>query len=459
MRAALRRERSGRTRLVAPALVIIAFCALGRSAAAQSPDATPLRLTLSEAIARASETSKRLAAERARRAATRAALRGQEAADLPTFAVTTGYTRTNHVDEFGVRQPDGSFRLIYPDIPDVFRTRLFAQWPIYSGGRTGALERAAEAEARAVDAELEAARADLRLEVVQAYWRLATAEESVRVLEEALARADAHLRDVRARFDAGFVPPNDVLTVEAQRSSQEVQLIEARTLREAVALELRRLIGVDPDTPLAVVDPLDGPAAEFMAVEAGSPDAINGAIDQRPERQALAARLESAQDRIAAARAGRLPAVNLAGGVDYARPNARIFPLTDEWRPSWDVGVNVTWTFWDSGRTAAAIAEARAAAEAARSRLADLDERLALEIRQRLLDLESRRAAVRAATAGVQSAAEARRVVSDRYQAGVVSNTEVIDAQVALLQAELDRTRALANVRLAEARLARALGR
>ncbi len=59
----------------------------------------------------------------------------------------------------------------------------------------------------------------------------------------------------------------------------------------------------------------------------------------------------------------------------------------------------------------------------------------------------------------VRAAAEARRVVAERYQAGVATQTEVLDADVALLQAELDRTRALAGVRLAEARLARALGR
>ena len=46
-----------------------------------------------------------------------------------------------------------------------------------------------------------------------------------------------------------------------------------------------------------------------------------------------------------------------------------------------------------------------------------------------------------------------------RYQAGVATNSDVLDAQSALLQANLDLTRALANVRLAHARLERALGR
>jgi len=80
-------------------------------------------------------------------------------------------------------------------------------------------------------------------------------------------------------------------------------------------------------------------------------------------------------------------------------------------------------------------------------------------VRQRWLDLASSRAAVAAALDAVNAAAEARRVVGERFASGVATSTDVLDAQVALLQAELDRTQALASVKLAEARLNRALGR
>ena len=76
-----------------------------------------------------------------------------------------------------------------------------------------------------------------------------------------------------------------------------------------------------------------------------------------------------------------------------------------------------------------------------------------------MLEVDSGRAAVAAADDTVRAAAEARRVVSERYAAGVITQTEVLDADVALLQAELDRTRAIAGIRFAEARLTRALGR
>ena len=68
-----------------------------------------------------------------------------------------------------------------------------------------------------------------------------------------------------------------------------------------------------------------------------------------------------------------------------------IFPREDIWQDSWDVGVNVTFTLWNGGRTAAQVAEARHQADAARERLAEVDTQIALEVRQRQLDLGSAR--------------------------------------------------------------------
>ncbi|MEW6321626.1 MAG: TolC family protein, partial [Acidobacteriota bacterium] len=383
----------------------------------------------------------------------RAAVRVRQAADQPTVGLSGGFTRTNHVDEFGVPTPAGGLRIIYPDIPNNTHTRVSLQWPIYTAGRADALERAARAEAAAAAADIETARADLRLEVVRAYWALATATEAVAVLERALERAEAHLADMRQRLAVGLVPPNEVLTVDAQRSRQRMLLIEARNQREAASVDLARLVGLDPGTAVATSDAL-GPKAPTEA-----PARLSDALAARPERQALTLRIDGAAARHQAASAGRRPTVAVTGGVDYASPNPRIFPRADVWRESWDLSVNATWTFWDGGRTDAEAAEAAAAERAVRARLADFDRLMASDLRQRQLDLDSADAAIAAAGDGVRAAAEARRVVAERFTAGVATSTEVLDADVALLQAELDRTRALAARRLAEARLDRVMGR
>ena len=413
-----------------------------------------LRLTLDEAIARALRTSHRIGEGQARQDAATAAVDSRAAATLPMVSVMAGYTRTNHIVPFGL-PPENPTAIIYPDIPDNYRTRLDMQWPVYTFGRFEAMERAARAEAAAAGKDVGTFTADVRLDAARAFWALVTANESVRVVEEALALIESHLRDVKNMREVGLLAPNDVLTVEARRSRHQVQLIEARNMRDVAEADLRRVTGIAADVSIAIDAALEGPAAPLKPYDALLAEARDG----RTERQALQARVDAIGERRNAAAAGLKPFLSVGAGFDYARPNPRIFPRTSEWNTSWDVGVNLVWPIWDSGRVKADVAEAAANQRAVVQRLAEFDAVLDFEVQQRRLDVASARESIRASADEVAAAAEARRVVAERFKAGLVTNTEVLDAQQALLIAQFDRTRALATARLAEARLDRALGR
>jgi outer membrane protein TolC len=442
-------------------VLIVTTCivwALADPAAAQPA----LQITLDQAVSRALETSHRLAESQARQEGAEATVQVRHAATRPTATATAGYTRTNHVEAFGFPSPDGSrVNILYPDVPDNFVTRVGGQWPIYTAGRLDALERAAAAEAGAAGADIDTTRADLRFEVTRAYWAVATSREAVRVLEESVARAEAQVRDARQRLDVGLVPPSDVLTFEAQRSSEELQLIESRNLLESSLIDLRRLIGAAPDALIELADRLDvtGTGTVTSQSDAETATLVDEARKQRPELRALSLRFDAAHARLEAAATGRKPTIALTGGYDFAKPNPKIFPREDIWQTSWDLGVNVSWNFLDGGRTRAEMAEAAAAARAVEERRKELDTVVSADVRQRVLDLRSSQAAVRAADTGVKAAAEARRVLGERFAVGVATTTDVLVAQEQLVTAELARTRALASVRLAEARLQRAVGR
>jgi outer membrane protein len=434
-------------------LVAFLLCAAGSGVLQARQSSTAL--TLEEAIAQGVANSLRLAELEARQDSAEAVEQGRAAARRPSVAAEAGYSRTNHVDEFAIVLPGQPRQVVYPDVPDNYRTRLDLQWLFYTGGRLDALERAAHAEVQASGEDLVAARADLRLEITRAFWALVTAREAEQVLARSLDSIGAYVRDLRARLDQGLIPPNELLSAEAQQSRERVVSIEAVNARGIAEADLRRLLGTQGAAPIE-------PAARLESTGGAAGDVdrlIAEAMGQRPERRALAERTEAARARMEAAKAGLRPQVGLSGGYDYARPNPRIFPRSDRWEDSWDVSINASWTLWDGGRTRAERAEAAAGARVAEARLSDFDRQVTFEVRLRQLELESSRAAISATADGVRAAAEARRVVAERFAAGVVTNTEVLDAQTALLQAELDRTRALANARLAEARLARAVGR
>jgi outer membrane protein TolC len=229
---------------------------------------------------------------------------------------------------------------------------------------------------------------------------------------------------------------------------------QARANRDVAEADLARLIGAPPGT---VIEPAAALAPPTVSTDITA--LVADARRNRPDRRALLERLEASGLRREAALAGHRPTVAVGGGVDYARPNPRIFPRMRDWRESWDASINVNWPLFDGGRARSETAEASAAQRALEARLAEFDSLLELDIRQRVAELVASRSAIDSAEAAIAAAQEARRVVGDRFAAGVAISTDVTDAQVALLQAQLDRTQAIATARLAEARLNRALGR
>ena len=428
------------------------------TASAQTP---PLRLTLEDAVTRGLEAHPRLDELGARQDAARAIEGQREAAGRPQVSAIASYSRINHVDEFGVPNVGGGFRVIYPDIPDRMLSRIDLQWPIYTGGRLQALTRAAGAEVEAAGHDRDAARADLKLEITRSFWAVMTARAALDVVRQALDRTSAHLTDVRNQLSVGLVPPSDVLTIEAQQAHQRMLSIEAATIVETTTAEFKRLVGLDQAAPFELIP--SGSVGVAVSPQLYLDPAVpaNAAVEaraNRPERKSLLLRMTAADERIAAASAGSLPVLTTIGGYDLARPNPKIFPIQDAWKPSWDVGVNFRWSLFDGGRVRAETAEAAANRRAVEARLRDFDASVEVEVRQRMAELTSAVAAIEAAGVGVKAATEARRVIAERFSAGVATNTDVLDAQTALLQAELDLTRARASAELANARLQRALG-
>ena len=420
---------------------------------------TPLSLTLEEAVTRALTHAPRLAEMRAREAAATSAIASRNATRLPTVTASGEYFRFNHVEPFGVVQPIGGFRVVFPDIPNNYGLRTDLNVPLYPLRAAEAFVESARADRAAIAAEGRAQAQDVRLDVSRAYWTFVTARESVSVIEQALRRTDAWVADVKTRVDTGLLPPNDLLTAQAQRARHAVQLIQARSAAAFAEADIARLIGHDARAPILPVTAVDQPTAGAADLAAQPVEALSArAREQRGERTALLERQRALRESAASVVGAREPRIAARAGVAPARPNQRFVPRTDEWRTSWDIGVQVSWLLWDSGKARADRAQALAQAEAVGHQVEAQDELVALEIRQRLLDFESGRAALAASGEAVAAATEARRVIQERFNVGVATSTELLDADVALLEAELERTRLAASLRLNEARLIRSVG-
>lgn len=411
-------------------------------------------LTLAEAVDRALAASASLAQAQALERAADADGRATRSGRLPQVEVSAGYTRQSDVPELTLAIPGAPPRTIFPNIPDNYRLRLGASLPLYTGGRVSSLIDAADGERTAAGRDVESVRADVVLETTTAYWSLVVARDTERVLTEALAAYDAHLTDARNREAVGMAARNEVLAVQVERDRAELTRLRAAGAAEAALANLVRLVGFPPGTRVVPAEPpvpATDPPEELETL-------VARALVARPERASLAARVESAGLRAQGERAARLPQLVLSAGYDYANPNRRILPPEARWKDAWDVSLAVTWSVFDGGRASSAVARAEARAEAAERQLEDLDGRIRQQVTERRLGLTTAQAAVRVAESGLAAARENRRVAAERYRAGVVPSSELLDAEVALLRAGLDEAEALAQVRLAMAALDRAVG-
>jgi outer membrane protein len=426
----------------------LALLVLAVPAAAQDTH----RLTLAEAVRLARAGSPNQARLQALTEASAAGLDAAHAARRPTAELSGSYTRNQHVPTLVLPIPGLGPQVLFPDLPNTWRSRAEVSVPIYAGGRLAAGIEAGAAGLEAAKADASAADADLVLETIDAYWSLVDARETERVLAEGLKTYDAHLKDARDREDLGLAARNDVLAVQVEREGGELSRLRAANRAEVAEANLARLTGLTGRIETAE------PLAALAAVPAAG-DLAAAALEARQELRALRSRLDVARAQVRVQRSAKRPQASASAAYDYSNPNLRLMPPRDEFKGTWSVGVGVRWTAWDGGRTSALTAQAEAQARAVEKQLADAEQRVRLEVTSRVLELDAARSALAVADRAVESARENVQVSADRYREGVAASSDLLDAETALLQAGLERTRAATQLQLAVASLDRAIGR
>jgi outer membrane protein TolC len=415
-------------------------------------------LSLDEAIASGLERSPGLRASQAALESRAAATREIAAARLPALKLGGGYTRLSEVPDFQVTLP------IAPEPITVSRSyfnnlslRLGVQQPVFTGLRLEAGERSARMLEAAAGQDLEKDRAEFVYAVKSAYWGLARAREFEKVIDENIRQVAEHLKDVRAFFGQGLLTKNEVLRAELELSNAEMMRIDARNAAEVALTALDSLIGLPLATDVELTTSAESQASRIPA-DAAEPAPADEALALRPELKAADLRIKASEWGVKAARSGYYPQVFLAGNYYYLRPNPRYLPTLDKFKGTWDVGVSVSFDLWDWGQTRSRAEQARAQLAQAQSARRLLEDQATLELTQCRLAVSRAKEKVRVAGQAVGLAEENFRVSRERFRQGVALSADVLDAELALLEARMNRTQADIDLVLAQARLEKAMG-
>jgi outer membrane protein TolC len=437
------------------AAVFAALLALPLAAVAQLR-----QLSLEEALAAGLEKSPGLHASRLELEAATARSREIAAGRLPSLKFGGGYTRLSEVPDFQVTLPISPNPIVVSQSYfNNFNLRLGIQQPLFTGFRLQAGERSARLLEAAAGQDLEKNRAELAFAVKAAYWGLARSREFEKVIDENVRQVGEHLKDVRAFSDQGLATRNDVLRAELELSNAEIMRIDARNAAEVALTALVSLIGLPLDSDIDLTTSVESRASRIPAEAVkGDGDQIERALAQRPEIKSAEFRIKASEMGVKAVRSAFLPQVYLSGNYYYLRPNPRILPSLDRFKGTWDVGVSVSFDIWNWGQTKRQTDQAEARLGQAREARKALEDQAVLEVTQCRLSLARAGEKVRVAGQAVGQAEENLRVTRERFKQGVALSSDVLDAEVALLQAKLGRTQAAIDQVVAQARLEKALG-
>lgn len=380
---------------------------------------------------------------------------------LPSVRLEGGYARTTDpVGSFGTTLRQGSItqgnfdpqRLNHPDAIGNYQGGLVVEQPIFNAdawaGRSAATH-AADASAATEDWT----RISARVDVVRAYYGAVLASERVTTLQTAARAAHAHVDQAEAMVKQGLATKSDALLAAVRAGDVDAQLAEAEGAAAMARQQLAVVLGRGAGAQVAdLILPRRLPLArEIRAIV--SADTAAASPQQRSDLLAASEGLVAARDDARRARAALLPRINAFARSDW---NSGTRPYAGQ--RNWTVGVMASWSPFagagersdveaSSGRAAAA--QAQADASRAKAQLDVEQTRTALVVALKRLEIADR---------ALAQSAEAHRIVTRKYDGGLATVSELLDAQAAETQSGLALAQARWQSIVAGADRRRALG-
>ncbi len=432
-------------------LAAAAMCLTFSTAAAQQRRT----LTVEESVRLGLDNSKQIYSSKSAVQAADARVNEIGASRLPSLKFTGGYTRLSDVPAtaFSVPGFDQSIELS-PSILNNYVMRLTLQQTVFTGFQLENSQKSAEYSVQAAEKEVNAAEINQAYSVKAAYWSLYRAIEVKKLNEENVQQVQAHLQHVKTLTEHGVAQNNDVLRVQVQLSDAQFRRLDAENNVRMAMVNLNNLLGLPLSTELELASQIGSPVDEIPALE----ESINKSLTTRPDASAMQYRVQAGKAGVDAAKGGWYPQVFLSANYNYNRPNSRIFPTKDEFRDTWDIGVSVSFDVWNWRTTTYKTTQAEAQLAQAEYSLGLIRDGISVEITQSWISLRQARERIAVAKTGVDQAEESMRTINESYKNGAALNTDVLDAQVALLQSKTNYTTALVDYELARVRLRKAVG-
>ncbi|MTJ13094.1 TolC family protein [Anabaena sp. UHCC 0187] len=364
-------------------------------------------------------------------------LREAQAAFLPSVDLSADITNSRSVGStLAVDQARKTNPLI-DDAPSntTFSGTAQVRYDLYTSGRRNGAIKEAEERIRVQELDVERQSEEIRLNVAKAYYDLQQADENVRISQSAVENAQASLKDAVALERAGVGTRFDVLRSQVNLANSQQDLTNAVSQQQIARRRLAPLLNLPQSVSISAGDPVKLAGLWQHPLE----QSIVLAYQNRSElQQNLAQRnISEAQRKQALASLG--PQISLVGRYNLLDQFDDGTSVSD----GYSLGVQATLSLYDGGAAKARAAQSKTNIAIAETQFSEQKNQIRFQVEQAYSTQASNLENVQTSNAALEQAKESLRLARLRFQAGVGTQTDVINALNDLTRSEGNRIKAI----------------
>lgn len=332
---------------------------------------------------------------------------------------------------------------------------LRVNYALYSPQRTATIRQARE-QVNLSELEVQRLEEEVRLQVSNAYFDLQDADAQVLIFQADIERRQRSLSDIEALLSAGLATRLDLLNSQVELDTSQQNLLNAESQRQIAQSTLVRFLSIPPGVTVLAADPV----TTVGTWELSLPETIVLALQNRVELEQRLTQRRIAEAQRRASLATIRPQVNLFATYDVLNiesEDSRDSAL-EGFGDGYSIGLTVNWPLFDGGAARAGARAAEANIAIAELLFADTSNLIRAETTQAYARLQANTENIQTAIDAANRADEALRIARLRFQSGVGTQSDVLDAEFRLTQAQGNVKTAVLGYNRAIAALQRAIG-
>ncbi len=332
--------------------------------------------------------------------------------------------------------------------------RVSLSEPIFTGFRALNTIRATEFLEKAARLDLEKDKKDVQLNLLSAAINLFKLQEALQVFDRSVATAKNRLTDTQNLNKQGLTLDNDVLRADLAVAQNETALLETENAALASQFALATLLGLPTDQPIQIDS-----ASVIATTSAESLENFLSNATQRADYQAATQRALASGKQAEVSKGAYYPFINVGANLYSNNPNQRQFPVEDKLITTWDAGVQVTWNLSGLYTNQYSVQEAKLNLVQANTQRDQISDAARTEIANNFYAWQTAVKKITLSEKSVIQASENQRITALQNSQQTASTTDLLDADLLLIKAQINQLSAKADAQLAYFRLLKSAGK